>query len=740
MNNVLQLKGEFKSRKNPRTGFGTFKLPKDKKITAKHIEDLAEDLESAYGFWKDNLVNNGALVALHYNRIVPKSLRAERILKDKHQNPNDTIKGVRFETLEENGNHKNVHVFTHFVSLNSLHSSAERLRIAASVLNKYFGGEATTEVTEKIAANKYATSIMKHSELLQYIKDASVLNRISCDDTTHPIKGDSIVCFYDISPDMAGLLSQYDVMISSDRKLDNSTFCLTEAEYEKLRAKMPYLIAMGVNNLLDIPVDTSTINEQGILEIPDPTNEPIIGVIDTPFYKDTYLSKWVTYHDMMPKEINIHLDDYKHGTEVSSIIVDGPSFNPNLQDNCGRFRVRHFGVAPSGSYSSFELMKKIRQIVSTNRDIKVWNLSLGSRNEINQNYISPEAAELDKLQNEYDIIFVVAGTNKEAEDVSKIGAPADSLNSLVVNSVDFTDKAASYTRKGPVLSFYHKPDVSYYGGDGSWETRIRTCCPTGEAFVAGTSFAAPWMCRKLAYLINVMGLNRELAKALILDAAAGWDVNGNVSDSIGYGIVPVDIHDILMTKNDEIKCVLSGTIEEYETYTYNLPVPVVNDKFPYYGKATLVYFPVCCRNQGVDYTTTEMDLHFGRVSDNGIVSIDKNNQGAEGCQLYEEDARKMFRKWDNIKHICEPLKEKPRPRKLYSSKMWGIEVKTKDRNKSNSRGLKFGIVITLKAMDAVNRIDDFIQMCSAREWIVNPLDIDNQINIYNASEKEIILE
>ena len=39
----------------------------------------------------------------------------------------------------------------------------------------------------------------------------------------------------------------------------------------------------------------------------------------------------------------------------------------------------------------------------------------------------------------------------------------------------------------------------------------------------GTSFAAPWISRKLCYLIDVMGLPKEVAKALIIDAAAGWE-------------------------------------------------------------------------------------------------------------------------------------------------------------------------------------------------------------------------
>ena len=99
-------------------------------------------------------------------------------------------------------------------------------------------------------------------------------------------------------------------------------------------------------------------------------------------------------------------------------------------------------------------MKQIRDIVRKNRDIKVWNLSLGSAMEIDANFISPEAAELDKIQYEYDVIFVVAGTNKKKNsNVNKIGAPADSLNSLVVNAVDFSGKPASYTRRGIGIIF-----------------------------------------------------------------------------------------------------------------------------------------------------------------------------------------------------------------------------------------------------------------------------------------------
>ena len=40
-------------------------------------------------------------------------------------------------------------------------------------------------------------------------------------------------------------------------------------------------------------------------------------------------------------------------------------------------------------------------------------------------------------------------------------------------------------------------------------------------------------------------------------------------------------------------------------------------------------------------------------------------------------------------------------------------------------------------MNGVNRSDDFIKMCQARGWIVNRINIDNQIDVYNKGEEMI---
>lgn len=748
MNNILQLKGQFQKRKN-QNGFGPINLPKGTSVTASHVCKLKEQLEIILSVWEKNTEIGGALVSVHYDRIVAKSNRLQHLLGEKGQHPNLAIRGAKF-VESKNDKQQNVikHVFTYFISISALKKSIEYLTKCEMVIKNQYGGEIKEPDTRSINLGNYDDSIMKKTAFLKTVIDTHYVDYFDIDKVKKKEWDQSIITIYKTGVDTIDLLRNFGIDMINAKMIDENTLRLEPREIDILCEKAPYLIAMGVSDFSKLEYNEwkkEKDDDKGVITIPAPTNEPIIGVIDTQFDKSVYFQEWVDYEPLVDPDIDLEPKDFLHGTAVSSIIVDGPSFNPKLQDGCGRFRVKHFGVAKAGGFSSFTILKLIRQIVAENRNIKVWNLSLGSAMEIDLNFISPEAAELDKIQSEYDVIFVVAGTN-DTKKVGglRIGAPADSLNSLVVNAVDFSGKPASYSRKGPVLSFFYKPDVCYYGGDT--DEGMVVCEPLGKASVAGTSFAAPWITRKMAYLIYKMRLSREVAKALIIDSAAGWNRKDDISYKKGYGIVPKRIETILHSENDEIRFIMTGTIDEYEIYTYNLPVPQDMGTHPFWAKATLVYFPKADRNQGVDYTSTEMDIHFGRVKETSgratIKAIDYNKQSEEGLNtIYEADARKLYRKWDNVKHISEELKENSKARKAYQSGMWGLSIKTKERLMPKAgRGLQFGVVVTLKEMNGVNRIDDFIKLCMVRGWLVNRIDVTNQLDVYNIAEEEIEFE
>ena len=54
--------------------------------------------------------------------------------------------------------------------------------------------------------------------------------------------------------------------------------------------------------------------------------------------------------------------------------------------------------------------------------------------------------------------------------------------------------------------------------------------------------------------------------------------------------------------------------------------------------------------------------------------------------------------------------------------------------------MNFGVVITLKEVNGVNRIEDFIKACTLRGWIVNRIDVQNQLEIYATGHEEIRFE
>ena len=738
MNEILHLKGHFEQKAN--TSKPSFSnLPKGKSVDVGHLVELRKQLIKVKDYWEKDEILEQPLVSVYYSEVVAKSNRIKGLLTKGSKKANSTIVGAKFK---DDGLIK--HIITHCVSMEIIQESIIRLEKSIDLLNKDFNGCITHDNIEQInkKIKKFNDSKISKSVFINVIVDCHYVEKFGIEFETQEINEAAIITIYKMGINTKELMKKLNIDFLDVRSIDDTTLLLSPEQYLLLQQKAPYLIAMAVSDLSELTKDDFYSQPSTVFSIPKPGNEPTIGVIDTLFFEDVYFSDWVEYVNMVDRSIPLTSNDYEHGTKVTSIIVDGPSFNPDLEDGCGRFKVRHFGVATSGQFSSFTVLRAIKEIIANNKDIKVWNLSLGSAMEINDNFISPEAAVLDQIQYENDVIFVVAGTNKsnKSKKKQKIGAPADSINSLVVNAVDFNNKPASYSREGLVLSFFNKPDVCYYGGDIT--KRLRACSPTGESMVIGTSYAAPWISRKMAYLIHVLGFSREVAKALIIDSAAGWMQNEDPSQIIGYGVVPKHIEDIIQTSDDEIRFILTGVSEKFDTYNYNIPIPIHKDKQPFIAKATLCYFPKCSRSQGVDYTNTELDLHFGRINGTKIKSINNNKQSTDSpYNLREGNARTFFRKWDNVKHINERLKKSPKPKKAYGTGLWGISIKTKERlDGKDGEGISFGVVVTLKEINGINRIEEFIQQCSFRGWLVNRINVLNRVEIYQKAEEDIVFD
>lgn len=744
MNSMLNIKLPFNSEQNNKRS-GARNLKSRNKVNTAHIDKLINDLKHIKNYYERiKRVTENILIDANYNDIVAKSNRIVELLRNQGD-LNDNIVGARFSK-------SNNHIITYYVPMTVIDLAIKKLDEGRLLISSQLDGEANYENFDSDNPSiKYPNK--QKTRIRNTIIDCSVLEGFDIPDAgfvEHPTDSLSIT-FYNTELTTGILLSK----IINDNLYwyefaGENTIVASRNTYQYLYDTVPYLISMASSDISKIePLESIKEKEKGDFNIPLPTNEPMIGVIDTVFKDDVYFSPWVEYIEYLDyiEKYSLKEEDYEHGTAVSSLIVDGPSLNPWLDDGLGRFRVRHFGVC-TNRISPTRLIRKIEEIIQKNKDIRVWNLSLGTEYEVSKNFISFDGAKLDALQKEYNVIFVVAGTNdtrNTKDDMIRIGSPADSLNSLVVNSVKRDGTPASYTRNGKVLSFFNKPDVSYYGGDFETKERITVYTSKGIDLQYGTSFAAPWIARKLCFLIDVMGYPKEVAKALIIDAAAGWEYkqyNYKYQNTIGYGIVPKKMSDILNSDNSEIKFILQGNVSKYLTSNYAIPVPKDDGKNVYIARATLCYFPESNRLQGIDYTQRELSLKFGRMKAKGIEDINYNVIDVDGEYTDERTSRSDFRKWENTKFISSLLREKGiRKTKSYGDGLWGVSLTSMERNRTAKHdNLFFGLVICLRNIKGENKINEFIHNCLLRGYIVNEVNYNNQIEIYEKAQNEIQFE
>lgn len=767
MNALLELQRPFDARPGSGSG-GPARIPTGKRVTTAKLLSLADELHQTLDAWpKDSIIGDYILIEAHYRDVVAKSNRVMRLLRQAPDTPvNSSVVGARFEKGDDGLPH---HVITYCVPSGTIEDTIDLLHRYAKYLLEDARFAGTIDSAALDLFNKSKQNMpdgLYKTEFAQIVKDSYYVHAFSLPQTPVDDSTGSFITLFDTGILTAEqLLTKLELSPTDYQLIDKLTFIAnTETVINRIRRTAPYLIAMSatVGDFAQEPRFQPHPSSRQAPLIPAPSNEPTIGVIDTGFDETSYFAEWVTYDDRL-KELDMTEKDMQHGTEITSIIVDGPALNPWLDDGCGRFRVKHFAIARDTANSALTIMEQIDEIVRDNLNIKVWNLSLGTDTQIPENFVSPIAALLDTLQFEYDVIFIVAGTNlpkgTPPRTHMRIGSPADSINSLVVNACDSTGSAADYSRRGPVLEFFHKPDIAYYGGDK--DIPMRAWSTQGIVKDTGTSLAAPWITRKIAYLIYVMGFSRQTAKALLIDAAATWSMHDEDSwRTLGFGVPPIRIEDILETPNNEIRFIVSGISELYETYQIQLPVPIDNKgKHPFMARATLCYCPQCDRHQGVDYTKTELDLHFGRVkppsakklkknpdAKSTIESVNGNTQaGSQQINLPEGAARPRYRKWDNVKHISDIEKNRFAARKTYTPQgFWGISLLAKERwerkAEDGPRSLPFSVVVTLREMEGRNRIEDFKRECMAWGWRVDAITIENRVDIYNEGEQEIDFE
>ncbi|MFT4246100.1 MAG: hypothetical protein QM571_06260 [Micrococcaceae bacterium] len=69
---------------------------------------------------------------------------------------------------------------------------------------------------------------------------------------------------------------------------------------------------------------------------------------------------------------------------------------------------------------------------------------------------------------------------------------------------------------------------------------------------------------------------------------------------------------------------------------------------------------------------------------------------------------------------------------MKSNSLWGMSIRALERIQPRTENLiRFGVVVTLKEINGINRLEEFIHLCQLEDWIVNEIDVNTQVEIYN---------
>ncbi len=451
----------------------------------------------------------------------------------------------------------------------------------------------------------------------------------------------------------------------------------------------------------------------------DNSHYPTVGIVDSGTRSDnSFLTPWiVAREEYVPEEIQ----DNSHGSFVAGLLA-----NPHVLNNRDpRFpdihsRILDVIAVPDSNenFTEDELITILEDALKLHRDVRVWNLSIGTDGApCKYHEFSDLAMRLDSLQDEYGVIFVFAGGNyatppfrswpPEASlgDEDRIRPPADSARGLTVGALAHLDSAntrvrkeqpSPFSRKGPGAGFLPKPEISHYGGNCDakgyfTQTGVLSVNATSQlAEDIGTSFAAPLVAGTLANVDHQLGGNasRTLLKALLIHSAVlrSEDLSRDELPYKGFGI-PGDVAEILGCTQDRMTMAFElelrrGKSFRFERDAFPIPNCLRGKKGGLRGELvmTLVYDPPLDPVFGAEYCRTNVDVALGvyepHKKENGkfVFKGQIPLEPKDYAELYEAHLIQHGFKWSPVKVYRRRMAD------VQAGKQWGLRVEAFDRS------------------------------------------------------------
>lgn len=427
---------------------------------------------------------------------------------------------------------------------------------------------------------------------------------------------------------------------------------------------------------------------------------PIVVVVDSGISDQIpELETWIVGRDSQVAPPYRNTD---HGTFVAGLICWGSDLNPTVAgidpSPCAVFDLQVIPNADPAKGDTDALREQEFLITLQTalqqhaNEYKVWNLSLGTDAVCSLDEFSEFAEQLDNLQEQYQVSFVISAGNYDSPplldyprlaaqlDAGRITTPADSVLAITVGSVSHVDykkngpkehHPSAFSRHGAGPNYIIKPDLVHYGGSCSTDlghiAGIRSVNGTGSAENIGTSFATPLVSRTLAQIYHQITPTPTpvLARALLTHHARDPRTRLRVPDGeenfFGFGL-PAPVPYCLECSPFSSTLVFEDSLRpgyflEWDDFPY--PASLHRDG-RYFGEIwmTVAFAPARGARWGSEYCETHIDARFGVYRDQtnretgeikskfvGLVPPEHKNPGV----LYESYQVEKLRKWAPVR-------------------------------------------------------------------------------------------
>jgi hypothetical protein len=482
--------------------------------------------------------------------------------------------------------------------------------------------------------------------------------------------------------------------------------------------------------------DTASIpigNIAGIRLNPDVNIEelPIVAVLDSGVIFPTEFETLVVQHWTSPGSRG---GDAEHGTQVAGNAVFR-YIGQNIHNGVITPRVRIIDCnILDGNVSIRNFIKRIQDAVEAfGGIIKIFNLSVNSNIPIEGDSMSIIGYELDVLQRQRGIQFVVSAGNHELwrtqksladildDDDSRISPPADSLYSLVVGSIVGKNHAGSlslkndiapYSRKGPGFRGIFKPDLCAYAGTIKAASEIPadefSLALTKNAMLApnaGTSFSAPIIAGDLAEISAISpGTDMLLSKALLFHHAHPvWDDEDIDEEQLKfahnlYGRGLSDVSESKYSSPSKVSFVRTGFLNRTTKERVTIYMPPIlaaqTGRNVAMVRITCISAPPIDIQKGTGYLGAYIRLSLKKSAGDGIGLLDVSPAFKESRE-----------KWDVCRYISKPFSR-------FNAGDWQVWLELFGRWQNKSEDVRYALVVTI---EDISRTLDIYSEIEAQE-------------------------